>query len=149
MFSSLPIRPAFPRLPFFCAKFGQPDRSRIEVAQTPFYVRQGCGLYMTFQGLGATRWSTWDNQFIATFDRPHMAVTPDGQMAVSTLNANSQPKYGIYDIEGFLMFGWEGDTTGYQTPNTPQLTSNGHSIFSLLTGFDGFGYYKQLYDPNQ
>jgi hypothetical protein len=116
-----------------------------------FVAAQGLdnNVYMTQQALGADGWATWANQNIATYDTPHMAVTSNGQLTVSIMNANSQPKYGVFDNQGFLLYGWEGDTTGWQSPNTVQLSTNGTTIFALLTGFNGLGYWKQLYNPDR
>jgi hypothetical protein len=72
---------------------------------------------------------------------------PMGQLAISILNANYQPKYAIYDDLGYLLLGWDGDTTGWQSPNSVQLTAAGPIVYSLFTGFDGLGYWKQLFDP--
>jgi hypothetical protein len=101
--------------------------------------------YMTQQTLGTTGWATWASQNINTYDTPHMAVTSNGQMAVSILNANSQPKYAVLDPWGNLVFGWDLDSTGWQSFNSPQLTADGRAINSLFTGFDGAGYWKRTY----
>jgi hypothetical protein len=43
---------------------------------------------------------------------------------------------------------WSQDITGWQTVNSVSLSVIGAVIYAIITGLNGYVYYKQAYNPN-
>jgi hypothetical protein len=103
-------------------------------------------LWMTSQALGAHGWNNWTSMGVSTFDTPHSAACPNGNMVVSIRDINSHPEFAKFDAWGNQKTSFTVDTSGFQTNWAVQLTANGNSVYSLITGLDNNGYWKQVYD---
>jgi hypothetical protein len=103
-------------------------------------------LWMTSQPLGGHGWNNWTPMGVSTFDTPHSVACDNGNMVVSIRDINSHPEFAKFDAWGDQETGFSVDTSGFQTHWAVQLSANGNSVYSLLTGFDNNGYWKQVYD---
>jgi hypothetical protein len=91
-------------------------------------------------------WANWYQVGGYTLAQPSIAALPDGNMLVSYLDPYQlNPMYGRFDAFGNLYGGWSRDITGWQSPFPIILSVVGAAVYALLTGMDGFVYYKQAY----
>ena len=64
---------------------------------------------------------------------------------MSALDSNHVPEYATFNTTFAQLTDWTVDTTGFQSNSTPELTTNGSSTYSLITGLDDLGYWKQVF----
>jgi hypothetical protein len=96
-------------------------------------------------------WSSWEPQGGETYVQPQIAADPgaeggQGAIMVSYVDENSyNPTYRIYDHYGLPYAWWSQDITGWQTVNSVALSLVGTAIYAILTGLNGYVYYKQVF----
>ena len=105
-------------------------------------------LWMTSQTLGAAAWNSWTPMGVSTYDTPHSVACANGNMVFSIRDINSHPEFAKFNAWGDQQTGFSVDTTGFQSDWAVQLTANGNTAYSLITGFNNGGYWKQVYDCN-
>jgi hypothetical protein len=112
------------------------------------------------QIVGANSWSNWTpilgQATNANRTLVSGAVAPGAQVFVavnqntdgsetfvmSALDSNHVPEYATFNTTFAQLTDWTLDTTGFQSNETPELTTNGSSTFSLITGLDDLAYWK-------
>jgi hypothetical protein len=104
----------------------------------------------SYTGTG-NNWGSWTQQGGYTYASPTIAAGDNGQMLVSYVDENSyRPYYRAYGPSGNLtpLGDWSQDITGWQTVNSVSLSVIGAVIYAIITGLNGYVYYKQAYNPN-
>lgn len=123
-------------------------------------------IWNTQQFVGDNIWSPWipllnQGQFgnevlangpIAPGAEVHTAVNEnsDGSesLVMAVLDNNHQTEFASFDIGMPTLSNgtrWTVDLSHFQSNQTPNLTSSGNSTFSLITGLDELGYWKQAF----
>jgi hypothetical protein len=104
----------------------------------------------SYTGTG-NNWGSWAQQGGYTYASPTIAASDNGQMLVSYVDENNyRPYYRTYGPSGNLtpLGDWSQDVTGWQTVNSVSLSVIGAVIYAIITGLNGYVYYKQAYNPN-
>jgi hypothetical protein len=93
-------------------------------------------------------WASWSPQGGYTYASPTVAVNGQtGDMLVSYVNENSYiPNYRTYSSNGSPLGDWCQDITYWQTVNAVGLSYVGGAIYAIITGLNGYVYYKQAYN---
>lgn len=92
-------------------------------------------------------WSSWSDQGGYTYTQPTVAALQTGQMLVSYVDENSyRPNYRQYTANALPLEDWSQDITGWQTVNAVALSVVYGAIYAVLTGLNGYVYYKQAYN---
>ena len=124
-------------------------------------------IWTTGQFVGADSWSPWtpilgqatgpnanhnlaDNRTVATgaqvFTVVNINTNGSQTLVMSVLDSNNNPEYTTFDL-GMPQLSessnWTVDLSGFQANETPELTSNGNSTYSLITRLDDLAYWKQ------
>jgi hypothetical protein len=122
-------------------------------------------LWRTQQAVDAESWSPWTpilgqatgpnanrnlvNGPVASGSQVYGAVNEntDGSETIilSALDSNHVPEYATFAMNFAQLTDWTLDTTGFHTEETPELTTNGSSTYSLLLGLEDLGYWKQVF----
>jgi hypothetical protein len=118
-------------------------------------------IWTTSQYLGAHDWPGWTARGVyAGGLPPSCAATAAGKEVMAYVDGNGFPHYASFDNAGNMDTGWTQDSSLFQTKRGVNLSSNGNSVFSLLTGEQkntqyvpnlpvNQVYYQQVYGPNQ
>jgi hypothetical protein len=93
-------------------------------------------------------WSSWSPQGGYTYTSPTVAVNSQtGDMLVSNVDENSYiPNYRAYSSTGYPLGGWSQDSTNWQTVNAVALSYVAGALYAILTGLNGYVYYKEAYN---
>jgi hypothetical protein len=102
----------------------------------------------SYTGTG-NNWGSWTQQGGGnTYNPPTVAAGGSGQMLVSYVDENSyRPNYRAYGPSGNPLGDWSQDITGWQTVYSVGLSVIGAAVYVILTGLNGYVYYKQAYNP--
>jgi hypothetical protein len=91
-------------------------------------------------------WSGWSQLGGATYTQPTITTSPQGgNMLISAVGTNSIPQYLALNHFGGPLGSWSQDITNWHTFSAVQLIAVNAVIYAILTGLDGYVYYKQAY----
>jgi hypothetical protein len=124
-------------------------------------------IWSTGQVVGADNWSPWtpilgqatgpnanhnlaNNRTVAQGAQVYTAVNENTNgtqtLVMDVLDSNRNPEYTTFNLgvpQLSELTNWTVDLSGFQANETPELTSNGNSTYSLITGLDDLAYWKQ------
>lgn len=100
----------------------------------------------SYTGTGGN-WGNWTGQSGNTWDSPTIAAGANGHMLVSYVDQNNYRTYfRTYDADGQPTSNWSQDVAGWQTIYSVGLSVIYNTIYAILTGLNGYVYYKEAYD---
>jgi hypothetical protein len=92
-------------------------------------------------------WNNFTDEGGVTFDSPTITSNNLGAVLVAQRGTDNRVYYQEYNYLGQPLTDWEQETVGYQTLHPVTLAANGQIIYSLITGEDGFVYWKEAWNP--
>jgi hypothetical protein len=103
-------------------------------------------VWMSSSYNGGSSWNSWTAQGGNTIDTPTLAASArTGTMLMSHLDTTYRPNYRQYSAFGSPQGDWSQDITRWQTVSAVFLSVVYGSIYAILTGQNGFVYYKQAF----
>jgi hypothetical protein len=102
-------------------------------------------VWMTSQEFTSATWRNWISLNFTTIAQPNITSNVNGYSEISVLGTDNHPRFATFDPEMDQLTDWTVDTTGFQTNNSIPLVANGETIYSLITGLDGIGRWKEVY----
>jgi hypothetical protein len=103
-------------------------------------------VWMSYSDNNGNQWGDWTPQGGYTTQTPTIAASAaTNQMLVSYVDQTYRPNWRTYSVYGSATGGWSQDFTGWQTIYAVSLSVVGAVVFAILTGQDGYVYYKQVY----
>jgi hypothetical protein len=118
------------------------------VSNELFVVARGLdsAVWSTHQQVGSSTWASWTSMGQTTESSPQIIANARGLMVISYVDPNGNPWYRLFDKGLNPITAWTQDLTHWQTNNPVSLTTNGDIVYSLFTGLDENGWWKQLID---
>jgi hypothetical protein len=104
------------------------------------------GVWMSYSDNNGNQWGDPVPQGGNTTHPPTIAASPQtDQMLVSYVDSTYRPNWRTFGQYGAATGAWSQDNTGWQTIYSVGLSVIGAIMYAILTGQDGYVYYKQVY----
>jgi hypothetical protein len=127
--------------------FASPGVTYNPVSGNVYAVVRGLDNQVWMNSIVNGQWGSWTGQGVYTYNPPEIAASQSGNMLVSAVGQSSNvPWYRAYDQNGNATAYWSNDITGWQTIYAVGLSVLGSAIYAILTGQNGYVYYKQAYN---
>lgn len=104
-------------------------------------------VWMSASGNRGSGWSEWWANGGYTYVSPAIVANGEtGLMLLGEVDENTyRPNYRVYASNGSAISDWSQDITGWQTVEAVQLVAVGAAMYVLMTGLNGWSYYKQAF----